>query len=858
MVATPYAVALEHRDKQAIEAIEAPSGDISRIAEFPNLRSLDLSVNDSIRNFEFLARVPKLQKLNLRKMGLTAIPAPVANLTELTTLYLGSNPIKNFSLLAKLPSLIDLGLADMELRKVPSEVCKITGLTVLGLADNEITSLTSLKTLKALEELYVGNNRIKKLPNELAKLPLRKLAITRNFPLTNYEVLASLTRLDELWLSNSTEVDCTPASIFDLKLLKKLVINLTFKQSGSAAIAGIDNIGNLEALEELTIEGTAMETLPASISNLKRLRKLTLRENESLTSVDALRDLTSLEELDLAKCDLREVGDNFSTLKGLKRLTLSHNSELASVSGLRDLPALQELQLFSKLSALPASLGTLTALTKLELSAKADDVSFLSELVNLEELYLAGCSFDELPGLLRNLKKLTVFRGESASDSYLTAYPLLAELAVSQPSFTLPVLPSLQSLSIGKIKSSLDLSTIGACSALEQLSIHRSDTLEELPAELAQAKSVKRATFKFLEKITNISVVAGLTQLEELELSYLETLKDLPKDLASLTQLRKVELSDLSEVSDLSALGTLPALESLQIDDLEELKALPQTLAKLNNLRTVELLSSDNLKDISVLEAVASLELLSVEYCDDLKQKSVAAVENAIASRSKQGAELKTSYRQFIESGSYKRLVGKEDAKQSYPFPLSFDTPEQLFEAIEDFSWLDDIRDDEDHPDSAILNDSDSALQPLAILDFGWKGCDTSHIDSYCEEIFLVDVTSVRNPVFIWGHDGSPRKLHDDFDDFLANLNDFTVESDDDSSAGEATDGERTYLEFVDGKSAKFWQIIVTGSQHEVTYGKIGKDGSAKIKEFDTPEAAQKAASKLIASKRSKGYEDKD
>tara|TARA_R110002096_G_scaffold401386_3_gene598217 strand:- start:3520 stop:6090 length:2571 start_codon:yes stop_codon:yes gene_type:complete len=855
MVATPYAVALEHKDKHTIEAIKAPSGEVSRITEFPNLRSLDLSGNDSIRNFEFLSGLPKLQKLNLRKMGLTAIPDSVVNLTELTTLFLGSNPIKSFSILAKLPSLIDLGLANMELREVPSEVCKIAGLKILGLVDNEITRLTSLKTLKALEELYVGNNRIKKLPNELAKLPLRKLVITHNFPLTNYEVLASLTQLDELWLSNSTEVDCTPASIFDLKLLKTLVINLTFKQSDSAAIAGIDNIGNLEALEELTIEGSKMERLPDSIANLKRLRKLTLRENESLTSVDALRDLASLEELDLAKCDLREIGDNFSTLKGLKKLTLSHNSELSSVSGLRDLPALQELQLFSKLSALPASLGTLTALTKLELSAKGGDVSFLAELVNLEELYLAGCSFDELPGL-RNLKKLTVFRDASASDSYLTAYPLLVELAVTQPSFTLPVLPALQNLSIGRIKSSLDLSNIGACSALEQLSIHRSDILEELPAELAQAKGVKRATFEFLKKITNISAVASLTQLEELELSYLKTLKDLPKDLASLTQLRKLELSDLSEVSDLSVLGTLPALESLQIDDLEELRALPKTLAKLNHLRTVELRSNDNLKDISVLETLASLEQLSVEYCDDLKQKSVAAVENAIASRSEQGAELTTSYRQFIESGSYKRLVGKEDAKQSYPFPLSFDTPEQLLEEIEDFSWLDDIRDDEDHPDSAILSDPDSALQPLAILDFGWKGCDTSYIDSYCEEIFLVDVTSVRNPVFIWGHDGSPRKIHDDF---LANLHDFTVESDDDdSSDGEATGGERTYLEFVDGKSAKFWQIIVTGSQHEVTYGKIGKDGSAKIKEFDTPEAAQKAASKLIASKRSKGYEDKD
>ena len=66
--------------------------------------------------------------------------------------------------------------------------------------------------------------------------------------------------------------------------------------------------------------------------------------------------------------------------------------------------------------------------------------------------------------------------------------------------------------------------------------------------------------------------------------------------------------------------------------------------------------------------------------------------------------------------------------------------------------------------------------------------------------IFLVDITSVRNPVFVWGYDGSRGNIHDDFIDFLANLHDFTTEGDD----------------------------------------------------------AQKATTKLIASKRSKGYVDTD
>lgn len=62
------------------------------------------------------------------------------------------------------------------------------------------------------------------------------------------------------------------------------------------------------------------------------------------------------------------------------------------------------------------------------------------------------------------------------------------------------------------------------------------------------------------------------------------------------------------------------------------------------------------------------------------------------------------------------------------------------------------------------------------------------------------------------------------------------------------------YLEFVDDTSAKFWMIKLLGNSHTVTYGKIGSEGRASTKEFDSAEEAQKSAAKLIASKKKKGY----
>ena len=76
------------------------------------------------------------------------------------------------------------------------------------------------------------------------------------------------------------------------------------------------------------------------------------------------------------------------------------------------------------------------------------------------------------------------------------------------------------------------------------------------------------------------------------------------------------------------------------------------------------------------------------------------------------------------------------------------------------------------------------------------------------------------------------------------------------SEASEEKDDDLTYLEFVDGKSSKFWQVVVSGSSHTVTYGRIGTNGQSKTKDFADEDAARKDADKQAGKKRAKGYKD--
>ena len=74
------------------------------------------------------------------------------------------------------------------------------------------------------------------------------------------------------------------------------------------------------------------------------------------------------------------------------------------------------------------------------------------------------------------------------------------------------------------------------------------------------------------------------------------------------------------------------------------------------------------------------------------------------------------------------------------------------------------------------------------------------------------------------------------------------------TNAKETSIAMKRELIYMDAKSSKFWNIEQEGAAHTVTYGRIGTAGQSSTKSFESAEAAQKDAEKLIKEKMRKGY----
>jgi predicted DNA-binding WGR domain protein len=72
--------------------------------------------------------------------------------------------------------------------------------------------------------------------------------------------------------------------------------------------------------------------------------------------------------------------------------------------------------------------------------------------------------------------------------------------------------------------------------------------------------------------------------------------------------------------------------------------------------------------------------------------------------------------------------------------------------------------------------------------------------------------------------------------------------------SGTNATGKAQRLEFVEGRSSKFWEVAQDGCTITVRYGRIGTLGQKQTKTFDTAERARLEAEKLTAEKLRKGY----
>ncbi len=163
---------------------------------------------------------------------------------------------------------------------------------------NAIGSLDLLQeifSISNLEELELSDIREldtkKELPAELGNLSnLKKLEIKYSQITKLPAEIGRLKKLEELEFYKCKSLKELPSAIGDLINLKKL--DLTFSSFESLP----EEIGNLENLEELHVFSNNVNTLPATLTKLKKLKKLRLAEDwKELPSV--VYQLENLEEL---------------------------------------------------------------------------------------------------------------------------------------------------------------------------------------------------------------------------------------------------------------------------------------------------------------------------------------------------------------------------------------------------------------------------------------------------------------------------------------------------------------------------------------------------------------------------------
>ncbi len=171
-------------------------------------------------------------------------------------------------------------------------------------------------------------------------------------------------------------------------------------------------MGELVALERLSLRTNELAVVPRSISGLTRLFSLDLTGNALASLPTWLGDLSRLTNLRLYGNQLTELPPALRTLAGLTVLELSENPLGELPEWIGDLGALEQLLVERiGLTEVPESVGGLTQLIELgldfnELTRVPECLGDLSRLTNLR---LYGNRLTELPSSLRKLTELTFF-----------------------------------------------------------------------------------------------------------------------------------------------------------------------------------------------------------------------------------------------------------------------------------------------------------------------------------------------------------------------------------------------------------------------------------------------------------------
>ncbi len=289
------------------------------LAKIPNLDSLNLSGNASIKDVEPLKRLQKLKVLLIDKTSVTDL-APLREHHSLRSLDVSSTRVTNLDVARDLTLLavlkadqtgvtnIDALAGSIALKRLYVDDTSISDSIVRAFLQKQPQCLVVYKTDSLMtwwndlpgswKEVFEGVAPVSQpsMKEDLHRLVETETLKFKDAKISNLSVLEIFVRLNDLDFSGTSVSDLSP--IISLKSLRKL-------RATNSPIRNLEPLRRMSALEELDVSNTPVEDL-RPIRGLVSLKTFNCSGTQ-VSSLTALEGIDAIESLDCSNTGVKKL-----------------------------------------------------------------------------------------------------------------------------------------------------------------------------------------------------------------------------------------------------------------------------------------------------------------------------------------------------------------------------------------------------------------------------------------------------------------------------------------------------------------------------------------------------------------------